>query len=178
MVYSRYVEKYGPYLYRSKREGETVKSIYVGKGANTQTTQANLTPHIKKEPEHKTEMTSNKDKDVNPFAAPTNKPLEPPKPEKKKIQVEHKTKEETNLTYLERAHLLAYAKKYNIDRAEIDHKLSYEENKIYLDQLAKENSISQDDKNRADLEVKEWSGKYKDFLDDVKEDSEKWKDYF
>ncbi len=99
-------------------------------------------------------------------------------PKKEKVKLEHKTRDETKLTYLERAHLLALTKKYGIDRAEIDHKLSYEENKDYLDQMAKENSYSKDQLNSADLEAKQWAGEYKDFMENVSEDSDRWKDYF
>lgn len=100
------------------------------------------------------------------------------KPKKEKIKVEHKTKDETKLTYLERAHLLALTKKYGLDRAEIDHSLTYDENKDYLEEMAKASSFSRDDVARADLEAKQWVGAYKDFMDDVSEDSERWKDYF
>jgi hypothetical protein len=99
-------------------------------------------------------------------------------PKKEKVKLEHKTKDETKLTYLERAHLLALTKKFGIDRAEIDHKLSYEENKDYLDRMAKANSYSKDRLQSADLEAKQWVGEYKDFIDTVGEDSERWRDYF
>jgi hypothetical protein len=99
-------------------------------------------------------------------------------PKKEKVKLEHKTKDETKLTYLERSHLLNLTKKYGIDRAEIDHKLSYEENKDYLDQMAKENSYAKDQMKSPDLEAKQWAGEYKDFIDTVDEDSERWRDYF
>jgi hypothetical protein len=99
-------------------------------------------------------------------------------PKKEKVKLEHMTRDETKLTYLERAHLLALTKKYGIDRAEIDHKISYEENKDYLDRMAKENSYSKDRLQSADLEAKQWVGEYKDFIDTVGEDSERWRDYF
>jgi len=100
------------------------------------------------------------------------------KPRKERVKVEHKTKAETKMTYLERAHLLALAKKYGVDRAEIDHKLSYDENKEYLTRLAKANSVSDDDLGKAELEAKEWSGAYKDFIGEVGKDDERWGDYF
>jgi hypothetical protein len=99
-------------------------------------------------------------------------------PKKEKVKLEHKTKDETKLTYLERSHLLNLTKKYGIDRAEIDHKLSYEENKDYLDQMAKENSYAKDQMKSPDLEAKQWAGEYKDFIATVDEDSERWGDYF
>ena len=74
--------------------------------------------------------------------------------------------------------MLALTKKFGIDRAEIDHKLSYEENKDYLDRMAKENSYSKDQLKSADLEAKQWAGEYKDFIENVGEDSERWRDYF
>lgn len=102
------------------------------------------------------------------------------KSEKPKVKVEHKTAKDTKMTYLERAHLLALAKKYGVDRAEIDHKLSYGENKEYLSGLAKLGDVSGSGDVLAvsDLDAAEWTGKYKDFMDEVSEDSERWKDYF
>lgn len=98
---------------------------------------------------------------------------------KPKIMVEHKTKEDTNMTYLERAHLFALAKKFDIDRAEIDHKLSYDENKEYLEQLARRNaSNTQNDLDRASVEADKWAGAYQDFMNKVSEDDEQWKNYF
>jgi len=170
MVYSRYVNVYGPYLYRSEREGETVHSIYLGPGARPI---RETGPHAAN-----TYTTIDKFKDqdqTNPLIGPG---PQAPKPKKKKLVIEHKTKEETKLTYLERAHLYALCKKYDIDHAEIDHKISYEENKDYLDRLAKENSYSQEDRQKAELEAETWKGAYKDFMEDLSEDSEKWKDYF
>lgn len=100
------------------------------------------------------------------------------KSEKPKVKVEHKTAKDTKMTYLERAHLLALAKKYNVDRAEIDHKLSYGENKEYLSGLAKLGDVSGDVLAVSDLEAAEWTGKYREFMDEVGEDSERWKEYF
>jgi len=173
MVYSRLVDSYGPYLYRSVREGETIKSIYLGPDKT----------HTRK-PLSYTTLTDKrfKDQDKPKAAGLVSGPIEPPKKEKPKLHIEHKTKEETNLTYLERAHLYALAKKYRIDKAEIDHKISYEENKEYLDTLAKQNAISNRnadfDQEREKLEADQWKGTYKDFIQDVEEDSDKWKDYF
>lgn len=113
---------------------------------------------------------------VNPFA--NGQPIVY-KAEKPKIKVEHKTKEETKMTYLERAHLLALTKKYGIDRAEIDHRLSYDENKEYLERIASANaSNSQTEMDRASIEADKWAGAYKEFMNTVSEDDERWKDYF
>jgi hypothetical protein len=165
MVYSRLVEGFGPYLYKSERTGETVKSIYLGID-HTRT----------RKPLNYTTLNDKRFKDQD-RAAPGlgSGPIEAPKPEKPKLHIEHKTKEETNLTYIERAHLYALAKKYDIDRAEIDHKISYDENKEILSKMAKENA---QDQQKAELEAEQYKGAYKDFIKNVEEDSEKWKDYF
>lgn len=171
MVYSRYVEDYGPYLYKSERIGETVKSIYLGKGQiglRKRTAYTTLTEERFK-PQEKPQETP---------AGLGSGPIAAPKPEKKKIFLEHKTKEETRLNNVQRVHLLALANKYGIDRAEIDHKLTYEENKEILEKMAKENANSNQDLDRAKLEAEQWKGAYQDFIKDTEEDSEKWKDYF
>ena len=112
-------------------------------------------------------------------------PKELPKPAKKepqvkrfKVKIEHKTKDQTKMTYIEKAHLKALAKNYSIDSAEIDSTISYEENKDHLMQQAKANSYSQDDIQKAELESDRWKGAYEDFLENVSEDSDKWKNYF
>jgi hypothetical protein len=158
VVYSRLVNGSGPYLYRSEREGQVVHSIYVGKGANAVTNQSSLKTY-----------TTNQGPALGG----------PGKERKKKtVKIEHITQENTKLTYLERAHLINFCKKYEIDRAEIDYKVSYEENKEYLDTLAKQNSASSEDIRKQEIESEQWAGEYKDFLENVSEDSEKWRDYF
>jgi len=168
MVYLRLVEDYGPYKYKSVRTGETVKSVYLGKA---------YLP-LKKA----TSYTTLKDERFKPQDKPASGlgsgPVEPPKPEKPKLHIEHKTKEETNLTYIERAHLYALCKKYDLDRAEIDHKISYDENKEILEKMAKENANSNLDLDRAKIEAEQWKGAYQDFVKNVEEDSDKWRDYF
>ena len=162
MVYSRYVNGSGPYLYESKREGQVVHSIYVGKGANTNTSQANLTAFNRPEP----------------AAQGLGGPGSGKERKKKTVKIEHLTQENTKLTYLERAHLLNFCKKHEIDRAEIDYKVNYEENKEYLETLAKQRSYTEGDIRKTDLENEQWAGEYKDFLENVSEDSDKWRDYF
>lgn len=79
---------------------------------------------------------------------------------------------------MERAHLLKFCKENDIDRAEIDHKISYEENKEYLDQLAARNGMSNEDKRREDRDFEKWKGAYSDFMQKVSdEENEQWKDY-
>lgn len=160
MVYSRLVNGYGPYLYESQREGQVVHSVYVGKGANAVTNQSSL-------------------KSYTTQPSPTlGGPGSGKERKKRTVKIEHITQENTKLTYLERAHLLNFCKKYDIDRAEIDYKVSYDENKEYLDGLAKQNSASNEDIKKQEIESEQWAGEYKDFLENVSEDSEKWRDYF
>lgn len=165
MVYSRYVYACGPYLYRSEREGDKVHSIYMGRAGNKpRTPPAGKPLEAFKSPVPK-----------GPAQLGSN---QAPRPETKKIKLVHMTTKETKLNNVQRVHLLALANKYSIDRAEIDHKLSYEENKEYLDRLAKEQSFSSEDRNKAEIQAQEWTGAYKEFIENVSEDSEKWKDYF
>jgi hypothetical protein len=44
--------------------------------------------------------------------------------------------------------------------------------------MDKENSYAKDQLKSPDLEAKQWAGEYKDFIDTVDEDSERWGDYF
>lgn len=76
-------------------------------------------------------------------------------------------------------HLYALCKKYDIDHAEIDHKITYDENKEYLEQKARQNASSNTtDLDRKTVEAEQWTNKYKDFMDEVGQDDERWKDYF
>jgi len=68
MVYQRYVNGYGPYSYKSVREGDTVHSIYLG-GAMFHDESARLTgadaDAIKNNVEAKRSVTKTKPKTIN-----------------------------------------------------------------------------------------------------------------
>lgn len=173
MVYSRLIEGCGPYLYKSVRKEQKVLSIYLGPGGKKKAKLYTTPPSRGPLDQYKT-----KEETVNPFA--TNAQIQV-KPEKPKLHIEHKTREETRLTHLERMHLYAFAQKNGIDRAEIDHKISYEENKEYLETLAQNKGMTKDEIGLTQEQSAKWAGAYQDYKQSLKEDPEieqKWKDYF
>lgn len=173
MVYSRLVDGYGPYLYRSVRKGQSVLSIYIGPGnkkkAASYTTPGPSTGALDKfKPQPQTTQHTH-----------TLKPQES-RPEKPKIKIEHKEKGQTILTHLERMHLYAFCQKNGIDRAEIDHKVSYEENKEYLETLAQHKGHTSRDIELSEQQAAHWAGRYQEFKEQLKEDKDLeklYKDY-
>jgi len=160
MVYSRLVEGYGPYLYRSVRKGQSVLSVYIGPG--NKKAAKNYTTHAP------SKGALDLFKPRTP--APTLKAQERPEPEKPKLKIEKKGKGETVLTHLERMHLYAFAHKNGIDRAEIDHKVSYEENKEYLETLAQQKGHSRRDIELSEQQAEHWAGAYQEYKQKLKED--------
>jgi hypothetical protein len=174
MVYSRLVEGYGPYLYKSVRKDQKVLSIYLGPGGAKKA--RSYTTSISKGQLDK----YSKVETVNPLTAST-APIGKSKIDKPKIKIEHKGKDKTVLTHLERMHLYAFVKKHGIDRAEIDHKVSYEENKEYLDTLAQNKGMTNRDIEMTDDQSKHWAGAYQDWKASFKDNPEmegKYSDYF
>ena len=79
------------------------------------------------------------------------------------------------MTHLERLHLEAFRKKSKLDKAEIDNKLSYDENKTHLKKLARAQGHS-DTIKQNDKEANEWAKEYIDYAKKAdKEEKEKLK---
>jgi len=83
----------------------------------------------------------------------------PPKPKKPPAQ---------KMTHIERMHLLATCKKFELDPQEIDNTLNYYENKKHLQELASEKGFSEAEITSAEQEQKEWTSQYETYLNQLK----------
>lgn len=64
---------------------------------------------------------------------------------KPKVKIGKKPKPRTEMTHIEKMHLLTMAKKYELDTQEIDNTLNYYENKKHLEGLAHEKGVSEEE---------------------------------
>ena len=68
------------------------------------------------------------------------------KPKKEaKVKIGKKPKPKTEMTHIEKMHLLTFAKKYELDTQEVDNTLNYYENKKHLEGLAREKGVSEEE---------------------------------
>ena len=186
MVYTRLIEgKFGPYKYKSVRQGQTVLSIYLGKATDREASE--ITPPSKGQLEQFIDRHRN-DKDGLEYPK-TDKPLKaqdttPAQPKKQysKMKIERKSK--TKLKHFERLHLYHFAKKFKIDRAEIDNSISYDENREILEKQARANGFSQEEITGQDTEGRYWAEQYKEAKKKLKEeiietqeDKDAWESY-
>lgn len=186
MVYQRLIEgKYGPYNYKSVRKGQTVLSVYLGK-ADTAFISSKATPPSKGLIEQFIER--HKKDDDGLIYPQSDKPLkaqdtpQAPKKQYSKMKIERKGK--TKLKHFDRLHLYHFAKKFKIDRAEIDHSISYDENREILEKQARQNGFSQEEITGQDSEGRYWAEQYKEAKKKVKleiietqEDKDAWQAY-
>ena len=147
MVYKRFVNKWGPYKYRSERHGDTVLSIYLGRATE--------------EPKN----------DKPPAPVQRLETMQPPEPQRKPLRIEKKRRGQTKLKHFERMHLYAFCKKFQIDRAEIDHGLTYDENREILEKYARQNGYSREEITGQDLEGRYWADEYKRAKKQLKEEN-------
>ena len=83
----------------------------------------------------------------------------PPKPKKPPAQ---------KMTHIERMHLLATCKKFELDPQEIDNEINYYENKKHLQELASEKGFSEAEITSGEQEQEEWVSQFKSYLNQLK----------
>ena len=63
----------------------------------------------------------------------------------RRVKIGKKPKPKTEMTHIEKMHLLTFAKKHELDTQEIDNTLNYYENKKHLEGLAREKGVSEEE---------------------------------
>ena len=88
----------------------------------------------------------------------------------KRVAIPSKPKRQPaqKMTHIERMHLLAACKKFELDPQEIDNTLNYYENKKHLQELASEKGFSEAEITSAEQEQKEWTSQYETYLNQLK----------
>jgi len=87
------------------------------------------------------------------------------KPKKHKIKA---PKPRTKMTHIEKIHLLASAKQFNIDPQEIDNTLTYYENKKHIHEMARAKGVSEMEISASEKESKEWTSQYEEYLGNLR----------
>jgi len=93
------------------------------------------------------------------------KPKRVKKPKKHKIKP---SKPRMKMTHIEKMHLLASAKEFNIDPQEIDNTLTYYENKKHIHEMARAKGVSEMEISASEKESKEWASQYQEYLGNLK----------
>jgi len=96
------------------------------------------------------------------------KPKPKPKPKKVKKHRIKPPKPRMKMTHLEKMHLLASAKQFNIDPQEVDDTLTYSENKKHIQEMAEMKGYSEAEIRGSEEESKEWSSQYQLYLNNLK----------
>jgi len=95
-------------------------------------------------------------------------PQIPPKPKSQPVKIGKNPKPKTRMTHIERMHLLATCKKFELDPQEIDNTLNYYENKKHLQELASEKGFSEAEITSGEQEQEEWVSQFKSYLNQLK----------
>jgi len=93
------------------------------------------------------------------------KPKRIRKPKKHKIKP---PKPRAKMTHIEKMHLLASAKQFNIDPQEIDNTLTYYENKKHIHEMARSKGVSEMEISSSEKEAKQWTSQYEEYLGNLK----------
>jgi len=101
-------------------------------------------------------------------------PKEPePKVKKKRVKIPKKKRPPPKkLTHIERMHLLAACKQWNIDPQEIDNELTYYENKKHVHDLARMRGVSEWQISSSEKEAKQWASQYEGYLSQLRSELE------
>lgn len=99
--------------------------------------------------------------------------IEKPKKEPKRLKIPKKKRPPpTKMTHIEKMHLLAASKRFNIDPYEIDNTLTYYENKKHIQELAKEKGYSEHEITSMEQESKQWASEYSEYLSHLRTELE------
>lgn len=85
-----------------------------------------------------------------------------------RLKIPKKPKTQTKMTHIEKMHLLASCKQFEIDPYEIDDTLTYYENKKHIQELAHMKGFSESEITSMDQEMREWSSQYEEYLNHLK----------
>jgi hypothetical protein len=91
---------------------------------------------------------------------------------KSKVKIGKKPKPKTEMTHIERMHLLTMAKKYELDTQEIDNTLNYYENKKHLEGLAREKGFSQEEIEGSKAALEEDVSQHEEYLHHLRNELE------
>jgi len=90
------------------------------------------------------------------------------KEKKLKIPSKPKRAPAQKMTHIERMHLLATCKKFELDPQEIDNEINYYENKKHLQELASEKGFTEAEITSGEQEQEEWVSQFKNYLNQLK----------
>lgn len=91
---------------------------------------------------------------------------------KPKVKIGKKPKPRTEMTHIERMHLLTMAKKYELDTQEVDNTLNYYENKKHLEGLAREKGFSQEEIEGSKASLEEDVSQHEAYLHSLRNELE------
>lgn len=95
-------------------------------------------------------------------------PTKEPQKKAHKIVPKPKKPPTQKMTHIERMHLLAACKKFELDPQEIDNEINYYENKKHLQELASEKGFSEAEITSGEQEQEEWVSQFKSYLNQLK----------
>lgn len=91
---------------------------------------------------------------------------------KPKVKIGKKPKPRTEMTHIEKMHLLTMAKKYELDTQEVDNTLNYYENKKHLEGLAREKGFSQEEIEGSKASLEEDVSQHEAYLHSLRNELE------
>jgi len=95
------------------------------------------------------------------------------KAEPKAVAIPEKPKEKARkMTHIERMHLLAACKQFEVDPQEIDSELNYYENREHIQELARMKGFTEAEITSMEQEQKEWTSQYEQYLGSLKSELE------
>jgi len=90
----------------------------------------------------------------------------------RRVKVSKKPKPKTEMTHIEKMHLLTFAKKYELDTQEVDNTLNYYENKKHLEGLAREKGFSQEEIEGSKAALEEDVSQHEEYLHSLRNELE------
>ena len=104
--------------------------------------------------------------DIKTYSTVKRLEAEKPKPVQRKEPVR------TKLSGIERKHLMAITKRFDLDPQEVDSTLTYNENKNHLYELAREKGFSESEVSGTERELEIWVNQYDEYLSHLKTELE------